>query len=63
MFGPCNSTLALCPSHPEKCFFDKSGPHYRVVDSGELDPSIVHFHHDSSSTKYENEETVRICVA
>ena len=46
---------------PEKSFFFKSGPHYQVVDSRELDPSIVHFHHDSSSTRYENEETVRMC--
>ena len=32
-------------------FFVKSGPHYRVVDGGELDPSIVHLRHDSSATK------------
>ena len=38
-------------------FFVKSGPHNRVVDGGEFDPSTAHFRHDSPP----NEEAVRMC--
>ncbi|KIJ90590.1 hypothetical protein K443DRAFT_539186 [Laccaria amethystina LaAM-08-1] len=52
IFGRCNSTLTLCPSQPEKVFFFKPGPHCRLMDDGNLDPSTDHFHHDSSSTRH-----------
>lgn len=41
--------------------FFEPGPHYRLDDSN-LDPSIVRFRHDSSSsTRHRNEEAVSPC--
>ena len=53
--------LSLSLSAGERFFFCKPGPHYRLVDGGNLDLSIVHFHYDSSSTIHRNEGAVRLC--
>jgi len=38
--------------------FFKPDLHYRLVNGGNFDPSIVHFRHDSSSARHRNEESV-----
>ncbi|KIK00730.1 hypothetical protein K443DRAFT_678928 [Laccaria amethystina LaAM-08-1] len=61
IFGRCNSTLTLFVPLTRRRFSSGKRSHYRLVDGGNFDPTIVHFHHDSSSTRHRNEETVCPC--